>query len=108
MLDEAIGRAVMASVGNELWGVTAKFADPVQEAGAARRRVARGRTRGQAGRAGVEGSGEILLAGWGSRGLGCRPLRDAPAQSDRGIRGRGDQEWGVVPLATDPVEFPLP
>lgn len=20
----------------------------------------------------------------------------------------GDQEWGVVPLATDPVEFPLP
>ena len=107
MLDEAIGRAVMASGGNTLWGVTAEFTTRFKKPvplGVELRVV--GRVVKQEGRV-FEGSGEILLPDGdvGASGVGryvMLPL-DRIAEFEA-----GEQEWGVVPSPTDPAEIPLP
>ena len=107
MLDEAIGRAVMASVGNELWGVTAEFTTrfKTQVPLGVELRVV-GRVVKQEGRV-YEGSGEILLPDGEVAASGVGRYVMLPLDWIAEFEA-GDQEWGVVPLATDPVEFPLP
>jgi acyl-coenzyme A thioesterase PaaI-like protein len=107
MLDEAIGRAVMASVGYQLWGVTAEFTTRFKKPvplGVELRVV--GRVDKQEGRV-YNGSGEILLPDGdvAASGLGryvMLPLdRIAESTAD-------DQDWGVVASPEDPHEIPLP
>lgn len=107
MLDEAIGRALMAAVGNQLWGVTAEFTTRFRKPvplGVELRVV--GRMERREGRT-CTGSGEILLpddsvAATGSGVYVMLPMdriADAPVE---------DGSWEVVPSPDDPAEIGLP
>jgi acyl-coenzyme A thioesterase PaaI-like protein len=107
VLDEAIGRAVMAAGDGTLWGVTAEFTTRFRKPvplGVELRVV--GRVVKLEGRV-YEGSGEILLpdgevAAAGAGRYVMLPLeRIAPFEA-------GDRDWRVVESPGDPVEIPLP
>jgi uncharacterized protein (TIGR00369 family) len=107
MLDEAIGRAVMASKGEALWGVTAEFTTRFKKPvplGIELRVV--GRVVKQEGRV-IEGSGEILLPDGEVAASGVGRYVMLPLDRIAEFEA-GDQDWGVVPSRTDPVEIPLP
>lgn len=107
MLDEAIGRAVMAAGGNTLWGVTAEFTTRFKKPvplGVELRVV--GRVVRQEGRV-VEGAGEILLPDGevGASGVGRYVMLPLERIADLEA---GDQQWGVVASPTDPTDISLP
>ena len=107
MLDEAIGRAVMASGGDTLWGVTAEFTTRFKKPvplGVELRVV--GRVVKLEGRV-YEGSGEILLPDGEVAATGAGRYVMLPLDRIAGPEA-GDREWRVVDLPADPVEIPLP
>ena len=107
MLDETIGRAVMAVVGNQLWGVTAEFTTRFKKPvplGVELRVV--GRVDKQEGRV-WSGSGEILLPDGevAASGLGRYVMLPLDRVADS---APGDEGWTVVPSSGDPGEIVLP
>jgi acyl-coenzyme A thioesterase PaaI-like protein len=107
MLDEAIGRAIMASVGGQLWGVTAEFTTRFKKPvpiGVELRVV--GRAGERAGRI-YGGSGEILLPDGevAASGAGRYVMLPTDRVADPSAR---DQGWSVVSSASDPDEILLP
>ena len=106
ILDETIGRAIMARSKGEVWGVTVDFSmrlsKPVPISGPLR---AIGRIDKDSSRF-FEGSGEILLpdgsVAVSAKGRYIKMPLDKIADFDR-----EEQEWRVVPLAGDPAEVEL-
>ncbi len=107
MLDEAIGRAVMASGGSTLWGVTAEFTTRFRKPvplGVELRVV--GRVVKVEGRV-WEGSGEILLPDGEVAAVGAGRYVMLPLDRIAQV-GAGDRDWSVVDSPGDPVEIALP
>ncbi len=107
MLDETIGRAVMAAVGNSLWGVTAEFTTRFKKpvpTGVELRVV--GRVDKLEGRV-YNGSGEILLPDGevAATGVGRYVMLPLDRISDSSA---DEQDWRVVASPADPQEIPLP
>jgi acyl-coenzyme A thioesterase PaaI-like protein len=104
ILDETIGRAIMARYDNDIWGVTVEFTTrflkpvPVGEEVRVVGRITKEGTRM------YEGSGEILLrdgtAAVQGRGKYLKLPIDKIADFDKDA-----QEWKVTTLPDDPEEF---
>lgn len=104
MLDETIGRAIMARYDDDIWGVTVEFTTrflkpvPIGEELRVVARITREGSRM------FEGSGEILLQDGTPAVEGRGKYLKLPIEKIADF-DKDAQEWRVTPLPDDPEEF---
>lgn len=106
ILDETIGRAIRIKLGDDIWGVTAKFTvryrKPIPLTGQIR---VIGRITKDSGRI-FEGTGEIILPDGSIAAEGYGKYVKLPLEEIAEFDFE-EQEWKVTPSADDPTEVEL-